>query len=71
MRTVDRLNGKEGADGSSPSEGLPGTKTMPQKAAFSVAAMETAAQLLHKEGVDTRREPDQPARPGQDSGWHQ
>src|SRR6266540_3782968 len=56
-------DGKEGVDGSSPSEGLPGTKTTPQKAAFSVAAMETADQLLHKEGVDTRREPDQPARP--------
>jgi hypothetical protein len=25
--------------------------------------METADQLLHKEGVDTRGEPDQPARP--------
>ena len=49
---VEHLHGKEGVDGSSPSEGLFRTTKPLQKAGFSVAITDTAEHLLCKEGIN-------------------
>jgi hypothetical protein len=45
-------HGKEGVDGSSPSEGLYGNHEVAAKDGFSVAMTDTADHLLCKEGID-------------------
>ena len=54
---VEHLHGKEGVDGSSPSEGLSWNHEAAAKGGFSVAIKDTADHLLCKEGVNDRRMP--------------
>ena len=51
------LHGKEGVDGSSPSEGFPLNHEVAAKGGFSVAVMDTADHLLGKEGIDDGKNP--------------
>jgi hypothetical protein len=54
---VEHLHGKEGVDGSSPSEGSIWNHEVAAKGGFFVAVVDTADHLLVKEGIDDNDNP--------------
>jgi hypothetical protein len=54
---VEHLHGKEGVDGSSPSEGLVWKDEVAAKGGFFVAVTDTAGHLPDKEGIDDGENP--------------
>jgi hypothetical protein len=59
-RPPPHVHGKEGVDGSSPSEGLSQTNEAAAKGGFLVAGMDTVDHLLTKEGIDSMARADNP-----------